>query len=400
MKFTDLFKKKEETCIMGEDLVCSSISADDAMQIPAFQSSINLICNIISSVDFNLYKNENGVIEKIEDKRTRAFNKTPNMMMTASELKCAIIRDYFIHGNSYVYINNAGGGLELNYIPWGDINVLTSVTGDLKIREYQIIVNGNVFYPHQFFILAKDSYDGVRGRGLIYTAREILKQAFLVEKFINRVISKSGVPSCIIQAKSRLEKEALEKLKQQFDGVFNGKTSVLYMNDGINYTPMQDTDIINKLFDYKNTINSNILSLFNIHESLADTNVPDGVFKMLFRTVINPILTKIEQALSRSLLSPKERVNHFWEADIDSLLQEDLKTRYSAYAIGIKNGLLTRNEVRNKESLPAIAGLDIVTLGLSDIIYDTENGEVYIPNIDKKVNILKGGENNASGGER
>lgn len=396
MKLSELFKKRENAYIKGEDLTDFSISVDDAMQIPAFNSSINLICNIVSSVNFNLFKNDNGVIKTIEDKRTQAFNKTPNIMMTASELKCAIVRDYFIYGNSYVYINNMGDSLELNYIPVENINVWSAINKDLKSQEYQIIINGDVFYPHQFFILAKDSYNGIQGKGLIHTSREMLKQAFLLEKFINRVISKGGVMSCIVQAKSKLEKEALEQLRQQFDCVCNGKNSVLYMNDGISYTPIQDTNIINRLFDYKNIINSNILSLFNIHENLADTNVPDGVFKMLFRTVINPILIKIEQSLNRSLLFPKEKANYFWKADIDNLLQEDLKTRYSAYAIGIKNGILTRNEVRNRESLAAIDGLDIITLGLSDIIYNTENGDVYIPNIDTKVNILKGGEDNAS----
>lgn len=396
MKLSELFKKREKAYIKGEDLIDFSISVDDAMQIPSFQSSINLICNIVSSVNFNLFKNDNGVIEKIEDKRTQAFNKTPNIMMTASELKCAIVRDYFIYGNSYVYINNMGDSLELNYIPVENINVWSAINKDLKSQEYQIIINGDVFYPHQFFILAKDSYNGIQGKGLIHTSREMLKQAFLLEKFINRVISKGGVMSCIVQAKSKLEKEALEQLRQQFDCVCNGKNSVLYMNDGISYTPIQDTNIINRLFDYKNIINSNILSLFNIHENLSDTNVPDGVFKMLFRTVINPILIKIEQSLNRSLLFPKEKANYFWKADIDNLLQEDLKTRYSAYAIGIKNGFLTRNEVRNRESLAAIDGLDIITLGLSDIIYDAENGDVYVPNIDTKVNILKGGEDNAS----
>ena len=396
MKLSELFKKRENAYIKGEDLTDFSISVDDAMQIPAFQIGINLICNIVSSVNFNLFKNDNGIIKKIEDKRTQAFNKTPNIMMTASELKCAIVRDYFIYGNSYVYINNMGDSLELNYIPVENINVWSAINKDLISQEYQIIINGDVFYPHQFFILAKDSYNGIQGKGLIHTSREMLKQAFLLEKFINRVISKGGVMSCIVQAKSKLEKEALEQLRQQFDCVCNGKNSVLYMNDGISYTPIQDTNIINRLFDYKNIINSNILSLFNIHENLSDTNVPDGVFKMLFRTVINPILIKIEQSLNRSLLFPKEKANYFWKADIDNLLQEDLKTRYSAYAIGIKNGILTRNEVRNRESLAAIDGLDIITLGLSDIIYNTENGDVYVPNIDTKVNILKGGEDNAS----
>jgi HK97 family phage portal protein len=73
---------------------------------------------------------------------------------------------------------------------------------------------------------------------------------------------------------------------------------------------------------------------------------------------LGPWLTRWEQALNMSLLTEREQQEYYFEFLVDGLLRGDIKSRYEAYARGILAGFLTRNEVRSRENLEWLEGLD------------------------------------------
>ena len=74
------------------------------------------------------------------------------------------------------------------------------------------------------------------------------------------------------------------------------------------------------------------------------------------------------------------------------MLKGNLKERYEAYKIAIEKGFLSRNEVRFKENLDKIDGLDLYNLSLGDVIFDPETQSIYTPNTNNFQKI-EGGEN-------
>jgi HK97 family phage portal protein len=70
---------------------------------------------------------------------------------------------------------------------------------------------------------------------------------------------------------------------------------------------------------------------------------------------LRPWLTRIEQAIERSLLVD---ANVYVEFTTGDLLRTDLKTRYDAYRTALAAGWMSVNEVRRLENLPAVAGGD------------------------------------------
>jgi HK97 family phage portal protein len=66
---------------------------------------------------------------------------------------------------------------------------------------------------------------------------------------------------------------------------------------------------------------------------------------------LQPYLTRIEQSIGRDLLSGPERQEYFAEFLRDALVQADLSARYQAYAIGLGNGFLCPDDVREKENM-------------------------------------------------
>ena len=58
----------------------------------------------------------------------------------------------------------------------------------------------------------------------------------------------------------------------------------------------------------------------------------------------------------------------------------------------IKNNFIQIDEVREMEGLPPL-GLDFVKLGLNDVLYYPQKGQVYTPNTNQTVDVeeMKGG---------
>ena len=73
----------------------------------------------------------------------------------------------------------------------------------------------------------------------------------------------------------------------------------------------------------------------------------------LVRWSIQPIAERIEQSLSDLLV--RGQVARF---DYDTLLRTDTKSRFEAYQIGIANGFLTPDEVRDMENRDPINPVD------------------------------------------
>ena len=65
-----------------------------------------------------------------------------------------------------------------------------------------------------------------------------------------------------------------------------------------------------------------------------------------------------EQTVYRDLLNPVERQRFFAEHTLYALMRGDPEARGKAFALGVQWGWLTRNEVREKENLNTLPGLD------------------------------------------
>jgi hypothetical protein len=74
-------------------------------------------------------------------------------------------------------------------------------------------------------------------------------------------------------------------------------------------------------------------------------------------------------------------------------LKADIESRYKAYEIASKNGLMQTDEIRYLENLPPL-GLDFVKLGLQDVLYNPKTKEIYTPNTDKSTNMSNPGKMN------
>ena len=69
-----------------------------------------------------------------------------------------------------------------------------------------------------------------------------------------------------------------------------------------------------------------------------------------------PWLRRIEQAISKDLLSPAERQRYYPKFSVEGLLRADSAARSAFYTAMVNNGVLTRDEVRELEDREPMGG--------------------------------------------
>lgn len=83
---------------------------------------------------------------------------------------------------------------------------------------------------------------------------------------------------------------------------------------------------------------------------------------------LGPRVRRIEQALSKQLLTPADRANGVSiEFSMEGLLRGDSKSRAEFYASGLQNGWLTINDVARWENLPLREGGDVPRMQMQNI---------------------------------
>ena len=71
------------------------------------------------------------------------------------------------------------------------------------------------------------------------------------------------------------------------------------------------------------------------------------------------------------------------------LTKGDEDKRYAAYKTAAETGWLQIDEIRAKENMEPL-GIDMVKLGLQDVLYDPKTKKVYIPNMNQQFELGKG----------
>lgn len=69
---------------------------------------------------------------------------------------------------------------------------------------------------------------------------------------------------------------------------------------------------------------------------------------------LGPWVVRWEQAIHRSLLSETEKKDYFAKFNVDGLLRGDYQSRMNGYAVGIQNGFMSPNDIRELENMDRI----------------------------------------------
>lgn len=383
-----LFKRKEvrEEVTNKEDLLLQAllagegVSRETALSLPVVSGYVDLICNTFAMIPFKLYKEtvKNGkrMTEAVSDDRVRLINEDTTDTLDGFQFKKAICEDYLLGKGGYAYIKKNGNKFAgLFYVK--DVDVAISKNADPIYKSFQFLVNGETYNNYDFIKLLRNTKDGASGTGFVKEIERTLETAFMRLKYEYGLTATGGSRKGFLKSPKHLDEKSMKALKKAWEDYYSGNANTVILNDGMEFQEASNSSQQNEIDAKNRTFADDIRTLFHIGNSYDE----------FIKDAIMPIATAFATALNRDFLLEKEKKSFYYAPDTKELLRGSLTERYNAYKIAIETGFKTRNEIRYLEDDDALEGLDVINLGLGDVLLNTKTGEIYTPNTNTVVKM-------------
>ena len=375
-----------EDVLLSAILSGESITKQQALSIPAVAAAVEKICNTVAVIPFRLYlekAREDGkkVIDAVGDRRVSLLNDDTKDTLDGFQFKKQLVQDYLLGKGGYAYINRRLNSIQsIHYVDESRISV--QINSDPIFKKFRISVDGKDYEPFEFVKVIRATKDGASGCSLINEVNNALQTSVGVLKYQLGLVKTGGNKKGFIKAGKNLSEEAMAKLRAGFRKLNDADGErVLILNNGLEFQECSNTSLEMQINQSKITLNNEINAIFGISED----------DEKYFKFGVLPIVHAIETALNRDLLLETEKETLFWAADSSEITKIDMKSRYEAYEIALRSHWITGNEVRYRENMDAIAGLDLIDLGLGAVLLDTKTGVYYVPNTGETVELNEGG---------
>lgn len=365
---------------VAEGLIKSSntVTKQQAMSIPVVTKSVNWIASAIAALPIKMYKLTNSGYQEVQDDyRLALVNEYSGNCMTANDLKRQILTDLLLEGNGYAYISKKGNKIEkLSYIPTCHLTFTESVDNINKVIN--VWVDGKQVQDYNVFRLVNNTKNGISGIGFISDCQELLGTVLNSLQYENSSIS-SGVRRGFLKSKSKLDSDKMNELRRAWKKLTTpNQSDVLVLNAGIEFEDASSTATESQLSQNKVINMHQILSYFGLPTNFFE-GVNSDAYLTAIRIAVLPLVKQFTTALNNFLLLESEKSNMKFEIDTRSLVEIDVNAKYNMYQTALTNGILTIDEVRQREQLPVL-DMSYLKLGLGDVLYNVTDGKIFVPN--------------------
>lgn len=396
MKFFRFFKKEKREfknigpqdelskVLNGEENSKDIVTKDIALQIPGLKGGISFIADLVSSLEIKFYKEIDGKVESVDDYRLNLLNKESGDTLNSFHIKHALVRDFILYGNAYLYVNKYRNNIKsLHYVDAKKVSILPNY--DPIFKDGKILVNGKYYDTYEFVIFTQNTLDGLSGEGLLSENSNLLELTYNTLAFSSDNIAAGGIKRGVVKSAHKLGEGAMDALKKAWSSLYNRNvnksSTAIILNDGLDFQELSQTSTELEILNTRKNNDLDILSILKIPANVMNGTASNDQYNNFIKSTIIPLLEQLADAFNKTLLLETEKEEGcFFEFDTRDLLKGNVKERFETYKVAIESGIMTPNECRYQENLDAIEGMDIIKMSLGHIIYNTETKELYTPN--------------------
>lgn len=342
------------------------VSVDSALQLSTAWACVRLISETLSTLPVNLYREEDGAKVVARDHNLyRLLHTQPNADMTAAAFWQAFVASMLLHGAAYVEKRESGGVItsldflipELVTCRRFDSGAVEWTYNDPVTNRVRTIPESRMWHTPSF------SLDGFNGLSAIQYGANVFGGAIAADKASANTFTGGMKASGLVTMDARLQPEQREDIRQHVKKVSDtGGVMVLERGSGFQQLSMNPQDA--ELLSTRSFNVEEICRWFRLDPSLVghggkDSNWGTGLEQKMIWLVtlaLRPLAVRIEQSARKSLLKPAERSDHNMEFALEGLLRGDTSARAAFYSSMTQNGIMTRDECRRLENLPAMGG--------------------------------------------
>jgi HK97 family phage portal protein len=347
---------------------------DGALQVSAVWSSVELLTDNLASLPIFVYERASGADGHKNLARDTSLwtllHETPNNRHTPMELWQYLTLNYILRGNAYAKLTRNTAGEVISIIPLASDQVEVEVLQDQSII-YKYYYEGKVaIYAPDSMFHWRDKGNGVVGMSRLDYMRSTVNVAVGAQNHTANVFRKSAKRPGVFMIDKLLTEEQRASIRKNYKGLVEGNDDdLLVLEAGAKFEPLNMTPADVQLLQTRKFSVEDIARWFGIPSAMInDTEKTttwgtgiDSLIQGFYKFRLRPMLESLEQAIERRILTPAQRRRYTVEFSLDAILRGSLKERLEIGAQAVQNGLMTRNEWRQYENMPPMAGADELT---------------------------------------
>lgn len=349
----------------------SPVGVDSALQISTVWACIDRRANILASLPLFVYQDLGGGRREVARAASlyALLHESPNNRMTPFEFWRAMVMNHDLRGNAYARVERRQNGEAFALWPMPADQVEVSVLSDgALVYEYRI--------GSDLAVLAADSVLHIKGlgNGIVGLAkldymRATLDEAAKAQASATRVFATGGKPTGVLMVDQVLKPGQREELRKNFSELAEGNTSrIAVLEANMKYQQLSLSAADQQLLETRKFSVEEICRWFDVPPVLVHhANVTawgTGIFEIkdgFYTLALAPLCVNVQQALRKRVMTAAQRARLTAEFSLDALMRASIKDRFEIYAKAVQNGLKTRNETRQLENDPPVAGGDVLT---------------------------------------
>jgi HK97 family phage portal protein len=345
----------------------ADIGVDGALQISAVWSCIDRRATTVASLPFFAYdRATNGQKQLARTSRLFALlHDSPNPRMTPFDFWRAMMMNHDLRGNAYARIERderTGEAVAMWPMPADQVQPVMLDDGAM-VYQYQIGPDLAVLSAANVLHL-KNLGNGTMGLAKLEFMRATTDEMAKAQATASRLFANGGKPTGVLMVDKVLSAEQRKTIRDRFAEMSQGPMARLFVLEAsMKYERLSLTPEDQQLLETRRFGIEEICRWFDVPPVLVHhSNVTtwgsgiEQIFGGFYKLTIRPMLVNIEQAVRKDVMTPRQRASMVAEYAFEALLRGDSAARSTLYSTGLQNGWMTRNEVRQLENLPPVAG--------------------------------------------
>lgn len=365
----------------SESALSYSVSPQAAMRAATVYACVKIVSEDMGKLPVHVYKDENGAKIPVDsDNIAYILRKKPNHYMTPFEFYEAIIWDVKIHGDFIAFISRSSRGEVLEILPLDprSIQILKNPSSGLFQYSATKLNGEQKTFKREEILHIRDGVDkDGKGRSRIKQAADAIGLEVEAEGVLARLFKNGLRLSSVVSHPASLSDKARERLRDYITKKMSGprQGEPLVLEEGVDWKPSQMTTKDAQLLELREFQRGVILSIFRVppHKLGLMTGATHSNMEIQERaywtdTILSDAI-RIEQAIYRDVFTEQQKkAGYYLKFNIDSMVRADMITRYQAYQIGRRAGLLSADDCRAKEDMnPRPDGLGGVYMESGDL---------------------------------
>ncbi len=390
-------------------------------------SCVRILSEAVAGLPLHFYRyTDNGGKEKAADHPLYfLLHDEPNPEMTSFVFRETLMTHLLLWGNAYSQIIRNGKGEVIALYPLmpDRMNVERDSKGQLYY-EYTVsmddapTVKGStvILPPTEVLHIPGLGFDGLVGYSPIAMAKNAIGMAIACEEYGAKFFANGAQPSGVLEHPGTLKDPS--RVRESWQSTFGGShnaNKVAVLEEGMKYTPISISPEQAQFLETRKFQINEIARIFRVPphmvgdlEKSSFSNIEQQSLEFVKYT-LDPWVSRWEQSMARSLLTPEEKKQYFVKFNVDGLLRGDYQSRMNGYAVGRQNGWMSANDIRELENLdriPEELGGDLYLINgnmtkLSDAgLFGRKDGEEESNENEEVLEVEEpGGGGDGSGGE-